>query len=196
MRLSGNDLSKRLEDFSSFTLLLISEINRTSRETIYKALDITTDSELTEEQIIEKLLELLSSYFKLPHPVSYDEALEIVCNSFEQGYIYPLYAMLDNDATLVFADDCILSDRDIVVFLSEKSPRHLYRFDEGIVTCDVLRVAEGERYGVGERCILLTYPSESGKKQYRIIKIHFDNGKIYKLELFYPIGPLHLVADE
>lgn len=61
MRLKGKNLDERLAKYSRSTLVLISEIMRLSRETVYKMLDITTDSELNEEQVVEKLLELKSS---------------------------------------------------------------------------------------------------------------------------------------
>ena len=62
MRLSGEEYSKRLEEFSYDTLLLMSELMKSTREKAIKMSDITTDSTLTEEQVVEKLSLLLSSH--------------------------------------------------------------------------------------------------------------------------------------
>ena len=59
MLLSGEAYSKRLEEFSDDTLRLISEVDRISREAVYKCSDITSDSDLTEEQVVEQLEALL-----------------------------------------------------------------------------------------------------------------------------------------
>ena len=198
MRLQGEEYSKRLETFSSFTMVLIMSINGISKEAAHKAGDITTDSELTEKEIVEKLLELRSSYSKSLPPVSYDDALEIVCDALSQGYFGSLFEILDSNATLIFVDEdnCISGNRDIINVLVKERCDHLYCSDEETITCDILRIVKGARYGVGVKCILLTYHLENGERQNHVIKVHFDNGQIVKLEVFYPYGPLHLVADE
>ncbi|MBR7164766.1 MAG: hypothetical protein IKD18_00665 [Clostridia bacterium] len=62
MRMSGEEYSKRLEGFSDDTLRLISEVNRTiPRNKVREAIDIRTDPNLNEEQIVQKLKELLAS---------------------------------------------------------------------------------------------------------------------------------------
>ena len=60
MRLKELDLDKRLAGYSHDTLGLISKIMTLSRETLYKMLDITTDSELTEEEVVVRLKALLA----------------------------------------------------------------------------------------------------------------------------------------
>ena len=60
MRLKGEEYDKRLERYSYDTLLLISECMNSPREVLYRSLDITTDSELTEEEVVTRLKELLS----------------------------------------------------------------------------------------------------------------------------------------
>lgn len=60
MRLKGEEYDKRLEGYSYDTLLLISECMNSPREVLYRSLDITTDSELTEEEVVTRLKELLS----------------------------------------------------------------------------------------------------------------------------------------
>lgn len=198
MRLSGDAYSKRLQSFSHFTAVLITMVDSMDRESVYKGLDITTDSELTEEQVIEKLLELINSIPKSLQPVSYKEALEIVCDAVEQGYFAPLYKILDSDVTLVLVgeDKCIDGIRDVINFLVQKRCDHGYLSDTEDTTCDILTVAEGERYGVGEKCILLTYHLKSSARENHIIKVHFANGIINKLEIFHPYGPVRLVAEE
>lgn len=63
MRLRGEEYSKRLQQFSDDTIRLISDINNgNNREIAIKMSDITTDSELTEEQVVEKILELKALY--------------------------------------------------------------------------------------------------------------------------------------
>ena len=76
MRLHGEEYSRRLEKFSNYTLVLMSTIQMKSREMNYKSHDITTDSDLTEEQVIEKLLELIRSCPDCSPCVTYSEALK------------------------------------------------------------------------------------------------------------------------
>jgi hypothetical protein len=197
MRLSGDAYSERLESFSHFTLVLIAMVDGMNREVVYKGQDITTDSELTEEQVIENLLELINSNPKALQPISYEDALEIVCGALEQGYYTSLYEILDSNVTLVLVDEDerVYGIRDVINFLVQKGLDHNYITTED-TTCDILTVAEGNRYGVGEKCILLIYHLKNGKKEYHVIKVHFSNGVINKLELFRPYGPLRLVAEE
>ncbi len=61
MRLSGEEYSKRLEGYSMSTIRLISQGHALPKEWYKKARDITTDSELNEEQVVERLKELLRS---------------------------------------------------------------------------------------------------------------------------------------
>ena len=61
MRLSGEDYSKRLRSFSHFTLVLMSEVQSISKNAAEKGLGITTNSELNEEQVIEKLIEIINA---------------------------------------------------------------------------------------------------------------------------------------
>lgn len=62
MRLRGEAYSERLEALSTPTLQLLSEVQSLSREAAYKASDITTNSELTEEEVVKQLQELKKSY--------------------------------------------------------------------------------------------------------------------------------------
>ena len=62
MRLEGEEYRKRLREYSKPTLELISWGLTTNEETIIKMHDITTDSELNEEEIRTKLIELLNSF--------------------------------------------------------------------------------------------------------------------------------------
>ena len=59
MRLKGEAYSRRLESYSDSTIRLIMELNSMDKETALKESDITTDSELTEEQVVERLRKLL-----------------------------------------------------------------------------------------------------------------------------------------
>lgn len=196
MRLSGDAYSKRLDSFSHFTLVLIAIVDSMSREVVYKGQDITTDSELMEEQVTEKLIELINSNPKQPHSVSYKDALEIVCGALEQGYYTSLYEILDSNVTLVLVDEDerVYGIRDVINFLVQKGLDHNYITTED-TTCDILTVAEGNRYGVGEKCILLIYHLKTDEREHHIIKVHFANGTINKLEMFHPYGPLRLVAE-
>lgn len=198
MRLSGDAYSKKLESFSHFTSVLIAIVDGMSREIVYKGLDITTDSEMTEEQVIEKLLELINSTPKALKSVSYEDALKIVCGALEEGYFTSLYEILDSTVILVLVDDDKRIDgiRDVINFLVQKRLDHCYITDTEDTTCDILKVAEGNHCAVGEKCILLTYHLKSGKREHHVIKVHFANGTIYKIEMFRPYGPLRLVAEE
>ena len=61
MRLSGEAYSDRLAKFSKSTLQLLVDVRTISREMAYKASDITTDSELNEEEVVERLEALLKA---------------------------------------------------------------------------------------------------------------------------------------
>ena len=58
MRLKGEEYSKRLAGYSDSTLQLMSDIKSLSKEKVLKAADITTNSELSEEQVVAELLKL------------------------------------------------------------------------------------------------------------------------------------------
>ena len=64
MRLKDEAYSKRLEEFSTPTLQLFSEVRIISREAAYRASDITTNSELSEEEVVARLQELKNTYLK------------------------------------------------------------------------------------------------------------------------------------
>ena len=61
MRLKGKDYEQRLKEYSKSTIQLIMDCNYASKEVALKMSDITTDSELTEEEVVKKLKELLAS---------------------------------------------------------------------------------------------------------------------------------------
>ena len=60
MRLQGEAYSKRLREYSDDTILLISECMNRPREVLDRSLNITTDSELNEEEVAKRLKELLA----------------------------------------------------------------------------------------------------------------------------------------
>ena len=62
MYLRGEEYIKRLEGYSQSTLLLLSEVRMLPREIYLKGQKITTNSELSEEQVAEGLRELLREY--------------------------------------------------------------------------------------------------------------------------------------
>ena len=196
MRLRGADYSKRLSSFSDFTLVLVSIMNGMSEDVACKGSDITTDSDLTEEEIISKLMALVDANSNKPSSISCDDALEILCDALEAGYFHSLYEILDRNATLVFVDDDKPIDgvRDIINFLVKERLDHLYPSDEPTITCDILMVTAGERYGIGEKCILLVYHLENGKREHYIVKVHVLDDVINKIEIFNPYGPLSLEA--
>ena len=61
MRLKGEAYSERLEDYSDYTLYLISRGRVLPREEYQKCRDITTNSELNEEEVQKRLKEILDS---------------------------------------------------------------------------------------------------------------------------------------
>lgn len=62
MRLSGEAYSKRLRSYSDDTIRLIADINNgCSKKVVYEKTDITTNSELSEEEVAEKLKALLEA---------------------------------------------------------------------------------------------------------------------------------------
>ena len=64
------------------------------------------------------------------------------------------------------------------------------------VSCDILRIAEGEHYGIGDLCILLSYECEDETINHYIIKVRFENEHIQEIKIFTAKGPLRLIADE
>ncbi len=144
---------------------------------------------------------LQNQSFCLTHPeanlYTYADALEIVCGALEYGYSYPLYDIIADDAVLKFEDsvDLYCGKDDIIGFIENDGSTRVY-INKEKVSCDILRIAEGERYGVGEPCILLCYEREDGKKNHYVVKVYFENNRIVKIQVFDPIGPLRLVADE
>lgn len=62
MRLEGEALSNRLRGYSSDTMYIISKIMMLSGEKFKIGRDIVTDSDLNEEEVRTKLIELLNSY--------------------------------------------------------------------------------------------------------------------------------------
>ena len=62
MRLSGEAYSKRLRSYSDDTIRLIADINNgCSKKVVHEKTDITTNSELSEEEVAEKLKALLEA---------------------------------------------------------------------------------------------------------------------------------------
>ena len=62
MRLSGEEYSKRLRSYSDDTIRLIADINNgCSKKVAVEMTDITTNSELSEEEVAEKLKALLEA---------------------------------------------------------------------------------------------------------------------------------------
>ena len=59
MRLKGQEYSNRLRGYSRSTLVLISKVMGMPEEVYDKGRDITTNSELTEEQVVERLKQLI-----------------------------------------------------------------------------------------------------------------------------------------
>ena len=61
MRLKDEAYSERLESFATSTLRLLCDVQNISKKKAYQASDITTNSELTEEEVVRRLKELLVS---------------------------------------------------------------------------------------------------------------------------------------
>ena len=62
MRLNEEEYRQRLKAYSDSTIVLISEIMYLPREVYEKGRDITTNSELNEEQVVEQLKKLKEEY--------------------------------------------------------------------------------------------------------------------------------------
>ena len=117
--------------------------------------------------------------------VEYETALTMVLKAFDVGFTYPLYDILDENATLTFVDEdrTICGRRQIIEFIENDGAERIH-VNKQTVTCDILKVAEGERYGVGDKIILLTYECEKELNQHYIVKIDYMESKIYKIKLF------------
>jgi hypothetical protein len=62
MRLSGEAYAQRLRKYSDSTIQLIMDMDYISKEAAYSASEITTNSELTEEQVVAALKRLKHEY--------------------------------------------------------------------------------------------------------------------------------------
>ena len=58
MLLRGAEYDKRLREFSPSTIKIISDIAKMPKEIYLQGQDIVSNSEYTEKQVVEKLLEL------------------------------------------------------------------------------------------------------------------------------------------
>ena len=61
MKLSGDAYSKRLREYSDDTIRLIAQTHGLDKEHLLAGITITTNSELSEEQVVEKLKELIAN---------------------------------------------------------------------------------------------------------------------------------------
>ena len=75
MRLSGDAYSKRLESLSDYAIILLSKCQLMTKDTVYNSLDIIGEPNLNDEQVIDKLTELISNEAELFVPLSYDTLL-------------------------------------------------------------------------------------------------------------------------
>ena len=64
MELKGKAYDRRIQGYSKSTLQLIMDINHISKEAATEKLKITSNSELTEEQVVEQLKKLKEEYLK------------------------------------------------------------------------------------------------------------------------------------
>jgi hypothetical protein len=84
--------------------------------------NITTNSELTEEQVIEKLMELINAYSKPDVSITRNDALDIVCDALEFGEFYSLFEILDANATLEYVDEkrSVCGVKEIIDFIVDR----------------------------------------------------------------------------
>ena len=59
MILNGEEYSKRLESFSHDTMLLMSKVFKRTKEGALKAMEMASDTEVTEEQLVAAMKQLL-----------------------------------------------------------------------------------------------------------------------------------------
>ena len=131
-------------------------------------------------------------------PLSKEDALSCVLDAFEVGLTYPLYAILDKDAALEFVDEnkTVFGSRKIIEHIENDGTERVCVKRQNVF-CEILKVAEGERYGIGEKCIRVIYEQENeGSCSHRIIKIKYDDAKISKIQVFIPYSPIRLEEDE
>ena len=62
MRLRGEKYSRRLREYTDSTMQLIMDIGGISKEAAVKRNEITTNSELNEEQVVEALKKLKAEH--------------------------------------------------------------------------------------------------------------------------------------
>ena len=129
-------------------------------------------------------------------PLSYEDSLFCVLQAFEMGLTYPLYEILDKDAIIEYVDEnkTVCGSRKIIEHIENDGTDRVCVNNQKVF-CDIMRIAEGDRYGVGEKCILISYEQQNEVKK-RIVKIKYADGKIRRIEVFIPYGPLRLEYDE
>ena len=128
---------------------------------------------------------------------TYSDALKIVYDAFAYGYTCPLYEIIAPNAILSIEDsNQLFEGRSNVINYIENDGSARVHVKKQKVSCDILRIAEGERYGIGDLCILLSYECEDETINHYIIKVRFENEHIQEIKIFTAKGPLRLIADE
>lgn len=64
MLLRGVEYDKRLREFSPHTIKIISDIAKLDKEIYLQGQDIVSNNDYTEQQVVEKLLELKNKHLK------------------------------------------------------------------------------------------------------------------------------------
>ncbi len=126
---------------------------------------------------------------------TYEDALNTLRDAFKFGRTRPLYDVIADNAALKFDEDAdILYGRDKIIRYIEDYGSFRVNVNEDKVFCDVLRIAEGERYGIGDLCLLLCYESKNAKKVRFVIKVLFLEGQIQAIKIFAALSSLRLTS--
>lgn len=133
-----------------------------------------------------------------PSSLSYrgGDGLRILCDALGEGDTLPLYEALADGAVLDFEWETAVRGKRAIIETIERGGVERVHIEKCDVSCDIFRVAESEKYGGGDRVLLLTCRERGGEVDRYVIKVEGEGGRIEKILVRSAFGPLDLVAEE
>ena len=144
-----------------------------------------------------------------PATVNYSgDEFHIMREAVEDGYTLPLYDILTDDAVLDFEDGTVvIKGKQAIIEAIENYGVERSHPNGSAISCDIVRVTEGESCGVGEKCLVIFYHDREYNTSSRaiqdakyhiayIVKIQCKEGKIEAIQGLIPKGVDLEVLDE
>lgn len=161
------------------------------------------------DNIVHDLLFCISFCRCDPATVNYSgDEFHIMREAVKDGYTLPLYDILSDDAVLDFEDGTVvIKGKQAIIEAIENYGEERSHPNGSAISCDIVRVTEGERYGVGEKCLVIFYHDREYNTSSRkiqdakyhiayIVKIQCKEGKIEAIKGLIPKGVDLEVLDE